>query len=96
MPDALHIKCVVFRIITLHSSIDSMVELLVASRNTFNRAFSSLSLSRTFFFFLQGPRGDFETKNRRRKGTEKQGATLLLFHLLSFMLWIKVENEKRK
>ena len=95
MPDALHIKCVVFRIITLHSSIDSMVELLVASRNTFNRAFSSLSLSRTFFF-LQGPRGNFETKNRRRKGTEKQGATLLLFHLLSFMLWIKVENEKRK
>ena len=83
MPDALHTKCVVFRIITLHSSIDSMVELLVASRNTFNRAFSSLSLSRTFFFYkAQG--GILKRKIEGEKAQKSKA--LPYFYFTSFPL----------
>ena len=69
-----------------------MVELLVASRNTFNRrVFLSFFVKVLVLIFFY--KGDFETKNRRRKGTRK---ALPYFYLTSFMFWIKVENEKRE
>lgn len=57
-----------------------MVELLVASRNTFNRAFSSLSLSCTFFF----TRGILKRKIEGEKAQKSKA--LPYFYFTSFPL----------
>ena len=90
MPDALHIKCVVFRIITLHSSIDSMVELLVASRNTFNRRVF-LSFSFLYLFFLT--RGILK---RKIEGEKAQKARRYLTFISPPFLYALDKSRERK